>query len=71
MQVDSENKDVIQSSQLQITCAACQEACEVEKYWEKPFVQLGYSAPTKLLYHSYRQTFADQKQGLENLRLAA
>lgn len=58
--------EVDQKEELKLTCAACQETCDLADYWKKPFVQMGYASASKLLYHTYRQTYENQKQSLKN-----
>jgi len=57
MDVDQTSQAEVSNQSLKITCAACQEVCDLQDYWKKPFVQMGYSSSSKLLYHSYRQTY--------------
>lgn len=71
MDVDKTSEADAAKDHAKISCAACQEVCDMNDYWRKPFVQMGYSTPSKLLYHSYRQTYESQKQNLQNQRAAS
>jgi succinate dehydrogenase/fumarate reductase-like Fe-S protein len=38
MDVDQTSQAEVSNQSMKITCAACQELCDLQDYWKKPFV---------------------------------